>query len=105
MDWHELHKMRVIDLRELAKEKIPEITGVTSMKKDDLCEHLAQAMGIEKPHLVVTGLDKTAVKSRIRELRVVREEAKASGDRKALVTTRKEIHRLKRTLRKAARLA
>lgn len=102
MDWHELQKHKVNDLREMAKEHLPDVQGVVGLKKDELVEMLADKLGIEKPHKVVEGFDKTAVKARIRELKVARDEAMAAG-RKG-TRTRREIHRLKRQLRKAAAL-
>ncbi len=36
MEYHDLQKTRVIDLREMMKEHLPEVTGVTAMKKDEL---------------------------------------------------------------------
>ncbi len=105
MDWHELQKHKVDELRAMMKEHLPEVTGVTAMKKEQLIELLAEKLGIERPHKVVTGIDKSAVKARIRELKKLREEALAAGDRESLVRHRRAIHHLKRQLRKAARLA
>ena len=104
MDWQELNKSKVDDLRELAKEKTPDVTGVMSMKKDALVEVLAEALGIERPHKVITGLDKGALKAEIRELKTQREQALADGDKEGLRRSRRKIHRLKRRLRRAARL-
>lgn len=105
MDWHELQKHKVDELRAMMKEHLPEVTGVTAMKKEQLVEMLAEKLGIERPHKVVTGLDKTAVKARIRELKKLRQQALEAGDHDALVRHRRAIHHLKRKLRKAARLA
>ena len=103
MDWHELEKMKVTDLREMAKEKL-EITGVSGLHKDELVEKLAHALGIEKPHKVAVGGDKTKIKQQIRALKAQRAEALSAHDKEALHTTRHEIHKLKRKLRKMARL-
>ena len=104
MDWHELQKHKVADLRELMKEHAPEVTGITQMKKDQLLELLSEAMGVEKPHKVVTGLDKGDIKARLRDLKAKREAALEAGDKRDLHRRRRQIHRLKRTLRKAAKL-
>ena len=104
VDWHELTKKRVADLREMMQEHLPEVTGITQMKKDQLLELLSEAMGIEKPHKVVTGLDKGAIKARLRDLKTKREAALAAGDKRDLHRRRREINRLKRKLRKAAKL-
>lgn len=103
MDWHELEKMKVTDLREMAKDKY-EITGVSAMNKATLVETLAQAMGIEKPHKVASGAEKTELKKKIRELKKKRNDALAERDRETLLATRKEIHKLRHKLRKMARL-
>ena len=104
MDWHELEKMKVTDLREMAKEKL-ELTGTSGLHKSELVETLAKAMGIEKPHKVAqAGADKTKIKQQIRALKLKRSEALLSHDHGALHTTRHEIHKLKRKLRKMARL-
>jgi ABC-type uncharacterized transport system ATPase subunit len=42
-----LDKMTVVELREVAKEEIPGITGVTGMKKDQLLEAIKEARGIK----------------------------------------------------------
>ena len=104
MDWHELQKHKVADLRELMKEHLPEVTGITQMKKDELVELLAERLGIERPHKVVTGLDKTEIKARLRDLKAKREEALEAGNKVELHRRRRQIHRLKRKLRKAAKL-
>ncbi len=104
MDWHELEKMKVTDLREMAKEKL-ELVGTSGLNKDELVATLAKSMGIEKPHKVARGgVDKTRIKQEIRALKLKRSEALLSHDHDVLHTTRHEIHKLKRKLRKMARL-
>ena len=103
MDWHGLEKMKVTDLREMAKEK-HSMTGVTAMNKATLVEALAHAMGIEKPHKVSQGPDKTGIKQAIKALKVTRNEAMAQHDHEAIKKTRHEIHKLRRKLRKMGRL-
>lgn len=103
MDWHELEKMKVTELRDLAKDKY-EITGVSAMNKATLVETLAQAMGIDKPHKVAAGSNKSEIKKRIRELKKERNEALAGQNREAFLSARKEIHKLRHKLRKMARL-
>lgn len=103
MDWHELEKMKVTDLREMAKDKTG-LTGVSGMNKDQLVEALAQALDIPKPHKVVEGAAKTRIKQQIRELKAVRAAALENRDREALLKARKQIHVLRRKLRAQARL-
>lgn len=104
MDWHELHKHKVNDLREMMKTHLPEVAGVIGLKKDELVDLLAAKLGIEKPHKVVVGLDKTAIKGRIRDLKTRRDAAMTGGDDALRNRHRREIHRLRRRLRKAANL-
>ena len=101
MDWHELHKMKVTDLRELAKQKL-EIEGVSGLHKDQLVERIAQAMGIPRPHKVVETEGKTAIKQRIRALKVERDEALRAKDRERLHRLRRQIHAEKRKLHRMA---
>jgi hypothetical protein len=103
MDWHELEKMKVTDLREMAKEKL-QMEGVSAKHKDELVEALANAMGIERPHKVAMGGAKTKIKQEIRALKAKRAEALEQHDHEALHKTRHDIHKLKRKLRRMARL-
>jgi len=103
MDWHTLEKMKVTDLREMAKEKLG-LAGLTAMHKAELVEAIAHSMGIEKPHKVAMGAGKSDIKKEIRRLKAKRAEALAVHDPEALTATRHEIHKMKRKLRKMARL-
>lgn len=105
MDWHELEKKRVVDLREMVKQELPEVTGVVGMKKEQLVELLAHKLGIERPHKVVKGIDKTKVRGRIKDLRQLRDQALAAHDSAELKKQRRAIHRLKRRLRRAAAIS
>ena len=104
MDWHELNKTRVADLRDLMKEHLPEVTGITQMKKEQLVELLADKLEIERPHKVVEGIDKAAVKAKIKELKGQRNTALEAHDHGELKKQRRAIHRLKRKLRRAMSL-
>ena len=103
MDWHELEKLKVTDLREMAKEKL-EIKGVSGMAKAKLVETLAEAMGIEKPHKVAEGTGKSQLKAQIKELKIKRNEALTGKDKQSLKATRRKIHRLRRQLRRMAKV-
>ena len=103
MDWHELEKMRVSDLRELAKEKT-ELEGVSGLHKDELVEKLASALGIPRPHKVAEGAGKLAIKQQIRGLKEERQKALDARDSEQLRRVRRNIHGLKRKLRRMAHL-
>jgi hypothetical protein len=104
VDWHELNKTRVADLREMMKEHCPQVAGVMSMKKEAIVAALAEALGIEEPHRVVEGIDKAAVKAKIQEHKALRQQALEAGDHAKLRNQRRKIHALKRSLRKAMNL-
>lgn len=103
MDWHELEKKKVDELRELAKEKAG-AEGTSGLRKEQLVELVAKAMGIEKPHLVAEGIDKTAIKAKIRALKADVTTALAAKERETARRKRRQIHRLKRRIRQAAHL-
>ena len=52
MDWHGLQKLKVTQLRSMAQER--GVTGTSGLTKDALVELMAEKLGIERPHLVVT---------------------------------------------------
>ena len=103
MDWHELQKKKVDELREMAKEHA-NVTGAVGLHKDELVEIVAGALGIEKPHLVVEGIDKKSVKKKIRAAKAELEGALAAKDRALVKRKRRQIHSLKRRMHKAAHL-
>jgi hypothetical protein len=103
MDWHELQKKKVDELREMAKDKA-DVTGASGMSKDQLVEVVAESLGIEKPHLVAEGIDKQSIKKKIRTLKAEVAEAIQAKDREAIRRKRRQIHRLKRRIHRAAHL-
>ena len=106
MDYHDLQKTRVNDLREMMKEHSPDVVGVVGLKKEDLVDALAEKLGIEKPHkLVATGLGKRKIKAEIRELKVKRQAALEAHDGAELKKQRRAIHRRKRRLRRLMQMS
>ena len=105
MDYHDLQKTKVTDLRDMMKEKMPDQTGVIGLKKDELIELLADHLGIEKPTKhVETGLGKRKIKAGIREMKIKRQAALEAGDSGELKRYRRLIHRQKRKLRRLMQL-
>jgi DUF438 domain-containing protein len=104
MDYHELEKNTVAKLREMAKEQLPDLKGLSGMRKEKLVDLLAEKMGIEKPHRVVVGVDKPAIKAQIRALKKTQAQAIQAKDREKIRATRHDLHRLRRQLRKAAKV-
>jgi len=106
LDYHELQKTRVGDLREMMKEHLPEVKGVVGLKKEELVDMLADKLGIEKPHKhVEAGLGKRAIKAQIRELKVKRQAALEAREYDELKRYRRLIHRRKRKLRRLMNLS
>lgn len=103
MDWHDLHKMKVTELREMAREKLS-LEGASGLHKDELVAKLAEAMGIPRPHKVVDAEDKTAIKQRIRALKAERDAAIAAHDAERLRVARRRIHAEKGKLHRMAHL-
>jgi hypothetical protein len=103
MDWHELEKKKVDELREMAKERAG-AEGTSGLRKEQLVEIVAAALGIEKPHLVAEGIDKKAIKAKIRLLKSEVVSALEANDRPTVRRKRRQIHRLKRRIRQAAHL-
>jgi hypothetical protein len=108
-----LDKMTVVELRELAKEEIPGITGVTGMKKDQLLEAIKEARGIkDETPAKIKKQKKTAgpkkvmnvqeMKQEIIRLRAERETLRQTKDKKKLEIIRRRINRLKKMTRRVA---
>ncbi len=101
--FEELKGKTVAEMREIAKDIEHEaVKGATQMNKDHLLKALCTALGIEMhAHHQVVGIDKSAIKLKIRELRKKRDEILTSGDRAQLGVVLRQIHSLKRTIRRA----
>ena len=102
LTYEELRHKTLADLREMAKGTDGEVVqGYTQMNKEHLVVALAKALGIQHEHHDVVGIDKSSIKSRIRQLKTQREAAIAAHDRAQLKVVRRSIHRLKRRIHKA----
>lgn len=101
--YDELKDKTLAELREIAAGVDNEaVKGYTQMNKDHLLPALCQALGIEAhEHHAVIGVDKTAIKTRIRALKKQRDEALAAHDPAKIKSTRSTIHSLKRQIRRA----
>ena len=123
-----LDKMTVVELREVIKDEVPDMTGLSSMKKDQLLEAIKDARNSEdetpakettakkaapkKAAPKKTAPKKTAgskkemtvkeMKQEVVKLRAEREEIRKDGDKKKLEIIRRRINRLKKMTRKAA---
>lgn len=101
--YKELKHMRMADLRQIASGIEHEaVKGYTQLNKQQLLDALCAALGIDKhEHHDVVGVDKHKVKTEIRELKKKRDEAVKANNHSELKSVRRQIHKLKRTIRKA----
>lgn len=101
--YEELKHKTVAELRDIAKGIGHEaVQGASQMNKDHLLKGLCTALGIEMhAHHEVVGIDKSAIKGRIRELQKRRDEILASKERADLGGVLRQIHALKRQIRRA----
>jgi hypothetical protein len=101
--YEELSEMTVAQLRDLAKDIDHEaVKGYTQLNKEHLLPGLCKALGIEAhAHHEAVGVDRGAIKAKIRQLKSLRDEAIKSGDHARVRRVRRRVHRLKRRIRRA----
>ena len=100
--YEELKHKTVAELREIAKGIEHEaVQGYTQLNKEHLLVAISKALGIKHEHHDVVGVDKAAIKSRIKGLKKKRDEALSAHDHAQLKVVRRTIHRLKRRIHKA----
>lgn len=101
--YENLKDKTLAELREIASGIDHEaVQGYTQLNKDHLLPAICKALGIDtREYHRVVGLDKTAVKARIRELKKQRDAILASQDRSGLKPVLRQIHALKREIRRA----
>jgi DNA-binding IclR family transcriptional regulator len=91
----------IAELRDIAKDVQSEhVQGYSQMNKEHLLPALCKALGIDiHEHYTVAGIDKSAVKARMRELKKQRDAALESQDHAELKSLRRQIHRLNHQIR------
>jgi hypothetical protein len=100
--FEELKHKTVAELRDIAKGIDHEaVQGYTQLNKEHLLVAIAKALGIQHEHHDVVGVDKSAIKAQIRALKTKRNSALDSHNAAELKAVRRNIHRLKRQIRKA----
>ncbi len=103
--YEQLKEMTVADLREIAKGiKHDAVKGYTQLNKEHLLVALCKALNIEA-HVhhrkaPATGVDKSKIKAQINELKKRRDVALGAHDHVQLKAVRRQIHELRRVLRK-----
>ena len=101
--YEDLKGKTVAELREIAAGiDHPAVQGHTQMRKADVIHAIATALDIdEHVHHEVVGIDKKAIKSKIKKLKQEREAAIEAHDSAELKKIRRQIHHLKRRIHKA----
>lgn len=99
--YEELKEKTIAELREIAQGVESEhVQGYSQMNKDHLLPALCRALGIDlHEHHAVKGIDKSAIKTKMRELKKRRDEALEAGDHAELRSVRRQLHRLNRQIR------
>lgn len=101
MEFHQLRLMTIEQLREVA-EGVEGLTGYTQMRKHELLRHICEHLHIPMhEHRDVVGVEKGPIRKRIKELKIQRDAALEARDRGELKRVRREIHRMKRRIRRA----
>jgi hypothetical protein len=101
--YHELKHKTLAELRDIAKDIDHEaVKGFTQLNKEHLVVAICKALNIDiHEHHEVVGIDKAAIKARIKALKTKRNAALAAHDHAQLKLARRSIHRLKRQIHKA----
>jgi hypothetical protein len=97
----ELKAKTIQELRDIAKgvEHQDAVQGFSQMNKEHLLPALCKALGIDMHGHHVAGIDKAAIKSKMRELKAQRAAAIESHDAAELKNVRRHLHRLNRQIR------
>jgi hypothetical protein len=100
--YHELKGKTIQELRDIAKgvDNQEAVQGYSQLNKEHLLPALCKALNIDThEHHQVVGIDKPAIKAKMRELKQKRDTALEARDRDALKSVRRQIHRLNRQIR------
>lgn len=103
--YEELKKKTVAELRDIAAEiQHDALQGYSQLNKEHLLVQLCKALNISmlSHHKVAMGEGKVKIKTKIKELKLKREEVIKTGKHEELKHLRRRIHFLKRNLRKAS---
>ena len=99
--YEELRHKTVAELREIAKGiQHDAVQGYSQMNKDRLLPALCRALNIDMAeHHVVRGIDKAAIKAKIRQLKSERDRALDTHDHPSLKNIRRQLHALNHQIR------
>jgi len=103
--YDQLKGMTVAQMREIASGIEHEaVKGYTQLNKEHLLEAICNALNIDthtRHKSKIEGEDKAQIKVKMRALKVKRNEALQAHDHAGLKQVRRELHGLRRQLRKA----
>src|SRR3990172_9417089 len=101
--YEQLSKMTVSRLREIGHAlNHPDLEGIANLHKEKLLPLLCGVLGIDaREHHEIVGIDKAAIKQKIRALKKERSSALEAKDRVTLAEVWENIHKLKRLLGKS----
>jgi len=98
-----IDKMTAIELREIAK-KIPGVSGVHAMKKDQLLDVVKNFLGLKEKKAPKQGKERISdLKKKIVQLKEERHRALKSKDKSTATILKRKISRLKKLTRKLAK--
>ena len=104
--YDQLKKMTVAELREIAAGIQHEaVQGYTQLNKEHLLTALSTALNIDthtRRKIKAAGIDKAGIKSQMKSLKVQRDAALEAHDHARLKTVRRQLHSMRRSLRRAA---
>lgn len=96
-----LNKMTAPELKEIAA-KIPGVTGVTAMKKEDLLTIIKKHRGIADDEPVKNAVSSiSTLKKKLIDLKAQKASARGNKNKKEVDILRRRINRLKKMTRKA----
>ena len=101
--YKELKHKKVSELRDIAAGIQHEaVQGYTQLNKDHLLEAICTALNIDlHEHHEVVGVNKSKIKTQIKDLKKERDVALEAHDHKKLKEVRQQIKKLKKKLRNA----
>lgn len=97
-----LDKMTAKELRQLAMDKIPHITGASGMQKEELLSAIKEILGIDPEGDKTVSPYKAQIKSIKSEIKNLRVEKKELEGRKERSSMRRKINKLKKRTRRLA---
>jgi DNA-binding IclR family transcriptional regulator len=100
--YHELKAKNITQLRDIAKDLQHEaVQGYTQLNKEHLLVAVCTALNVPlHEHHEAAGIDKAAIKAKMRALKKDREAAVAAGDHEKLKAVRRSLHGLNRQIKK-----